>query len=71
MRCKVKAIGGYSAHADKPQLLNWIKPQRENIKNVFLVQGEEKEASVLAQSIADELAVKATIPDGGVSYQLD
>lgn len=71
VRCKIKAIGGYSAHADKPQLIDWIKPQRQNLKNIFLVQGEEKEADILAQSIADELAVKATIPDNGISYELN
>ncbi len=68
--CKVKFISGYSAHADKPQLLNWIRPQRQNLKNVFLVQGEEKEGSILVQALKDELAVNAMLPELGVSYEL-
>ncbi|MEK9183561.1 MAG: MBL fold metallo-hydrolase [Patescibacteria group bacterium] len=70
VNCKVKAISGYSAHADKPQLLNWIKPQRQNLKNIFLVQGEEKEGNVLAQALKDELAINAMLPDLNVSYEL-
>ena len=62
VRCRVKAIGGYSAHADQRQLLNWLKPMRHNLKKVFIVQGEEDQALALAQKVQDELAVKTKIP---------
>lgn len=65
VRCRVKAIGGYSAHADQPQLLQWIAPMKESVKKLFIVQGEEDQAKALMQKVRDELAVNATIPSPG------
>ena len=65
VQAKVKAIGGYSAHADQPALLDWVAPMRANLKEVFLVQGEEDQMIPLKQKIQDELAVSAKIPEAG------
>ncbi|MFH1161675.1 MAG: MBL fold metallo-hydrolase [Candidatus Jorgensenbacteria bacterium] len=65
VRCKVKQISGYSAHADQPQLLEWLQPMRLSAKRVFVVQGEETEELLLAQKIRDELAMEAVVPEAG------
>ena len=65
VRCKVKHIGGYSAHADQPQLLSWLKPMRRTLKKLFLIQGEEEQMAALAQKIKDELAIDAVVPKDG------
>ncbi|PIP30036.1 hypothetical protein COX26_00810, partial [Candidatus Jorgensenbacteria bacterium CG23_combo_of_CG06-09_8_20_14_all_54_14] len=65
VRAKVKQISGYSAHADQPQLLEWLRPMRLSAKKVFVVQGEEIEALPLAQKIRDELAMDAVVPTEG------
>ncbi|MFA6365309.1 MAG: MBL fold metallo-hydrolase [Candidatus Paceibacterota bacterium] len=70
VHCKVKAIGGYSAHADQPQLLRWVEPMKEYVKKVFVVQGEVESANVLAEKIRDTLAVKTEIPTVGSSVVL-
>ncbi len=62
VRCKVRSIPAYSAHADQAQLLAWISPMRESVKKVFIVQGEGEASSVLAQKMRDELAVMAVVP---------
>ena len=62
VRCFVKAIGGYSAHADQNKLLNWLKPARLTLKKIFLVQGEEDQMIPFAQKIRDELAIETMIP---------
>ncbi|MDP3991841.1 MAG: MBL fold metallo-hydrolase [Candidatus Colwellbacteria bacterium] len=65
VQAKVKAIGGYSAHADQPALLDWVAPMRANLKEVFLVQGEEDQMIPLKQKIQDELAISVKIPEAG------
>jgi len=65
VKCRVKAIGGYSAHADQAQLLRWLTPMRHTLKKAFIVQGEEGPSSALAQKMIDELAVEAVIPNLG------
>jgi metallo-beta-lactamase family protein len=70
VNCRVKAISGYSAHADQPQLLEWLKPMRLSLNKVFIVQGEEEEAVPFAQKIRDELALTTEIPGPGSTYDL-
>jgi metallo-beta-lactamase family protein len=70
VNCKVKAIGGYSAHADQEQLLNWLKPMRLGLKKVFIVQGEEDQMMPLAQKIRDELAIETIAPSQGEKIML-
>ena len=70
VRANVKAIGAWSAHADQPQLLGWLKPARERLKKVFLVHGEIEEMTPLSQIIKDDLAVNVEIPAEGSGYDL-
>lgn len=70
VRCRKRAIGGYSAHADQPRLLKWLEPMRNDLKRVFVVQGEEEASTALAQKIRDDLALDAVIPKSGDSVVL-
>jgi metallo-beta-lactamase family protein len=70
VRCKVKSISGYSAHADQNGLLNWLRPMKKNLKKIFIVQGEEEQMIPLSQKIKDELAVDTHIPSLGESVEL-
>ncbi len=70
VRCRVKAISGYSAHADQPKLLGWLRPMRLSLKKVFVVQGEEDQSIPFAGKIRDELAIPAIIPSEGDSFVL-
>lgn len=71
VRCRKVFIPGYSAHADQPRLLDWLRPMRQSLKKVFVVQGEPQESAALAQKIKDELAVEAVIPEVGQAVTLD
>ena len=62
VNCRVASISGYSAHADSLGLINWIKPARQTLKKVFVVQGEEESSLALVEKLEDELAVEAIVP---------
>jgi len=70
VRCKSRVISGYSAHADQPRLLNWIRPMRQSLKKVFLVHGEEASSIGLAQKIRDEMAIVTVLPKLGETDEL-
>lgn len=65
VRCRIKSISGYSAHADQAQLLSWIKPMRLSLKRVFVVQGERGASETLAGKIRDDYAVETEVPKAG------
>ncbi len=62
VRAHPSVISGYSAHADQPQLLEWLSGARGGIRKAFVVQGEEEEANALMQKMRDELAIVTHIP---------
>lgn len=70
VRCRVHAIGGFSAHADQPQLLAWARSVRDSVKTMFVVQGESDEARPLAEKLQDELGITARIPEPGESVMV-
>ncbi|MBI4993498.1 MBL fold metallo-hydrolase [Candidatus Wolfebacteria bacterium] len=70
VNCQVRQISGYSAHADRNKLVDWLRPARNSLKKVFVVQGDDDQSYPLAQKIVDELAVDATIPSQGDSIVL-
>ncbi len=70
VRCRAFGIGGYSAHADQAQILDWLSPMRFSLKKAFVIQGEEEASGALAVKIRDELAIDAVVPDVGESFEL-
>jgi len=71
VRCKIKAIGGYSAHPDKKGLLSWISSFNKPVKKIFVVHGEEEAALSLVNSIQDNLGIDAMAPFKGDSIVLN
>ncbi len=71
VKAQVTAIGAYSAHADQPKLLHWIKMMTApKPKKVFLVHGEAKAAEMVADGLTQKLNVSSVIPEYGQAYQL-
>ena len=70
VRCNIKAIGGYSAHADQAGLKNWIDKIKRPIKKVFLVQGEEAAETALQNIVKKELRIDVEAPEMGESFEL-
>ncbi len=62
VNCEVRKINGFSAHADNPQLFSFVERNRDTLKKVFVVQGEEAQAMHLMQEIKDRLGVDAVAP---------
>lgn len=65
VRARKYSISGYSAHADQPQLIAWMRPLRLSLTKAFVVQGDAEQATALAQKLKDELAVDALTPSLG------
>lgn len=72
VNCQIRAIGGYSAHADQAMLLKWIQSASSggNLKKVFIVQGEEDSSEILAEKARTDLKVDAVVPNQGEGFDL-
>ena len=61
VRAKIFTIGGFSAHADQGDLLEWISHFESNPK-VFVVHGEATASEALAEKIQERLNLIAHVP---------
>lgn len=69
VRAKIHTIGGFSAHADQSELLNWL--ERINSKpELFLIHGEESVIEIFKDSIEKKLGLKCHIPDRLSKYEV-
>ena len=62
VRAEVRKINGFSAHADNPQLFSFVDSNRDFLKQVFVVQGEEAQALHFMQEVKDRLGGSAKGP---------
>ncbi len=70
VRCRTRVISGYSAHADQPRLVNWLRLAKMSLTKVFVVQGEDGASEALAQKVRDELAVHTEVPKYRETFEL-
>ncbi|MDO8624416.1 MAG: MBL fold metallo-hydrolase [bacterium] len=76
VRAKVEILEGWSAHADRDELLKFaeaaLKPQGDvlRLKVIFTALGEPASARFLAQRIHDYLGVRAIVPQIGQTWEI-
>jgi metallo-beta-lactamase family protein len=54
LRAHVAKIGGFSGHADKAEMLRFLKQSNLRIRKIALVHGEEQQALHFAESLQGE-----------------
>ena len=62
VRAQIVTLGGFSAHADRSTLLDWLGAFRKLPARIFLVHGEEESAQALAGAIAGRFGRRPELP---------
>ena len=70
VKAEVEVMNVFSAHADSNDLLNYALGLKESLKKIFLVHGEEKQSSILANSLKDEGFSDVIIPSKGNIFEI-
>ncbi len=70
VRARVEALDSFSAHADHPEIMDWLRTFRRFPESVFLVHGEREGAAALARAIKEEFGVAAQVPRRGEVWEL-
>ena len=66
VNAEICEITSLSAHADRDELINWMRPlTQQPPKSVFITHGEPKAAEALRNHAEAELAVNAVVPIDG------
>lgn len=70
LRAQVEVLNGFSGHADKDELMDWVGAMQKYPERTFLVHGEEEAANTLQQSLADTFDMTVNVPSLGQSFTL-
>ena len=72
VKARVIKVDGFSAHADKDELLQWISAFENNPpRKVFIIHGEEKVSKKFAKVVEQKLGFETERPSCGDKYILD
>jgi metallo-beta-lactamase family protein len=62
VRAEVEVLDAFSGHADRDELLEWLKGAEASPEAVFVVHGEPEPAEKMAKSITADLGWVAAVP---------
>ena len=63
MKMKVKRIEGFSAHAGKNELFDWVTNIKKNPRRVFITHGEEEAAKHFSKYLQEKTGWSTLVPD--------
>lgn len=71
VNARIEKLTGFSAHADKIELMRWLDSINTEPKQVFVTHGEPDAANAHAENIRKEKGWKATVPEYRQFVKLD
>jgi metallo-beta-lactamase family protein len=70
LRAQVVTINGFSAHADRNELLEWTGHFSKKAAHTFIVHGEEDSSFALADGLRHQGYKDVTVPELGQSFEI-
>ncbi len=66
----IEVINGFSGHADRDELLDWVGAIKDKPQRTFLVHGEEAAASALAEDLRQQFMLRVDVPTWKQVYEV-
>jgi metallo-beta-lactamase family protein len=70
LRAEVEELDALSGHADREEMLAWMKPLAPGLKKVFLVHGEPGQQDAFQAAIRERYGLEVIAPERGASFEL-
>jgi metallo-beta-lactamase family protein len=70
LKARVEIFNEFSAHADRGELLGYVRNTKDSLEGVFVVHGEEEQSLALADGIKDMGVKNVLVPDLGEEVSL-
>ncbi|MCK4549001.1 MAG: MBL fold metallo-hydrolase, partial [Candidatus Krumholzibacteria bacterium] len=70
LKAEVEIMNAFSSHADRNDLVEYVKPLKGRIKGIFLVHGEEEQSRELFNTLIAE-GYPVHLPEPGEEVEID
>ena len=71
VNAEICSLEGFSGHADREGIIQWIKSFKNKPKKIFVVHGEEEATKEISRKIEEELKIKTHIPELGETLSIE
>ncbi len=71
VRCRIRKIGGFSAHADWQEILHWLEGMQGTPRRAFMTHGEPEAATAMAGHIKERFGWAVEVPTYGQVFELE
>jgi metallo-beta-lactamase family protein len=71
VRARIVQIQGFSAHADRDELLKWLSNLSANPRHVFITHGEFKAAEQFSDFLREKTGYETSVPTYGTKVRLE
>jgi len=71
VKCRFLDAHGLSAHADRDEMVRWVKTAPAPPKRIFVVHGEPESSEAFAATLRAEFGSEVTVPALGESFELE
>ena len=71
VQARIARIEGFSAHADRDELLKWIELLSVHPKHVFITHGEKESAESFSKLLHEQKGYETSVPEFGTTVTLD
>jgi len=71
LKMRIEQIGGFSAHADRDELTDWLSSIKKPPRKVFIIHGEEKSAMSFNEHLQSKFGWNTMVPAYKDEVQLD
>lgn len=67
---RVEVLNGFSGHADRDELMEWVGAMREKPQRTFLVHGEPDSAFALADGLRQRFGLQVDVPEWKQAFEV-
>lgn len=71
VKAKIHNLEGFSGHADRDGLVDWLRGFQQVPKKIFLVHGEPDAKADLAKTVQEELGLELVVVNANSEYELE
>lgn len=70
LKARIERISGFSAHADKEELVRWVSSLKTPPRKVFITHGEESAAMAFREFLSEKTGWECVVPEYGQEVRL-
>jgi metallo-beta-lactamase family protein len=71
VRARIVQIQGFSAHADRDELLRWLSNLSANPRHIFITHGEKRAAEQFSNFLKETTGYETSVPTYGMKVRLE